>query len=321
MGDLSCRELEECLVECPAGDTNCRDNCVASASPTGYEQLVALQTCVSDTACAEGDSACVVRTCQNEIRTCFGSVIVPMGTDDCRALNTCLGECVDGDQPCIDNCFIGSSDEGYNAFQDLSRCVRGSNCPPGDGDCQRDACGLEFESCFGPPAPPPMGNLDCAGLNDCVQDCAQGDQACINACIANSTQAGYDELVAIYDCFDRSMCADDDGECRQMACQMQLETCFGPAAMPMGNLTCSQFNACLSNCPENDRDCTDNCIRQSSPAAFALFNAAIRCIQEANCPPNDAQCQQATAEMKFKPVSACPRVDRKPWGKLSAGCA
>ena len=126
-----------------------------SASPTGYEQLVALQTCVSDTACAEGDSACVVRTCQNEIRTCFGSVIVPMGTDDCRALNTCLGECVDGDQPCIDNCFIGSSDEGYNAFQDLSRCVRGSNCPPGDGDCQRDACGPEFESCFGPPAPHP----------------------------------------------------------------------------------------------------------------------------------------------------------------------
>ena len=146
-----------------------------------------------------------------------------------------------------------------------------------------------------------MGNLDCAGLNDCVQDCPQGDQACINACIANSTQAGYDELVAIYDCFDRSMCADDDGECRQMACQMQLETCFGPAAMPM-ELTCSQFNACLSNFTENDRDCTDN-RTANEPVAFALFNAAIRCIQEANCPPNDAQCQQANCGNVSEPVS------------------
>jgi hypothetical protein len=302
MGQMTCQELEDCLVTCETGDVDCRDACVTQSSQAGFDQLVAVQECVGNHECVDGDVACVLRTCEAAFSACYGPVVLPMGEADCTLLNTCLGECAAGDRPCTDTCFRASGDDGYNDFQSLVTCVQATQCMPDDGECQRAACGPEFEACFGPPAPAPMGTMDCGALNECIQTCEPDDRVCVNNCIGRSTQAAYDALLAAYDCLGNTQCADDDAECRQMACQVEIEACLGPPVMPMGNMNCSQFNNCLVGCADNDQGCTDDCVRAASVDGYQRFNTAIDCIQDAGCMPEDVDCQQQNCADE---ISAC----------------
>ena len=300
MGNGTCAELNACLDRCTPGDLSCRDGCVAATSQLGYDQLTTVQTCLETAGCMPGDYACLRRVCEVPLTACYGNVVRPMGTGDCAELNRCLGDCPDGDDGCTDGCYRASGDDGFNQFTALAICVGDSQCPAGDGDCQRDACADEFNTCFGPPPPPPMGNMSCEELNECITNCAEGDQLCINNCIGRSTQVAYDALVAAVDCLNQAECDPDDAACRQAACQAEIETCLGPPPMPMGNGSCLQLNECLNQCGPNDDDCPDDCVRASSPIGYQRFQSAIECIQDAGCMPNDVACQQANCAAEIQ---------------------
>ena len=302
MGEGTCQELDDCLRECEADDLNCRDNCVVASSQMSFDQLVAMQECLTNTECPEGDIACLLATCEMELAGCYGSVSVPRGMAECSGYNDCLNDCPQGDDACVSACARSASPEGYNVFQSLINCVRDSDCPAQDGDCQRAACGPQFEACFGPPTPPPMGNGDCYELNRCLNECAEGDRVCTDNCVSASSQMAYDLFVAAIDCLQNADCPADDGDCRQMACGQQIEACIGPSPMPTGVLTCGEFNNCLVACMDGDRRCVDGCINQASPEGYRRFEAAIDCIEEAGCQPNDANCQQVNCGIE---ISAC----------------
>ncbi|MBV69776.1 MAG: hypothetical protein CMH52_00375 [Myxococcales bacterium] len=302
MGDLTCQQLDDCLSECVPGDLDCRDTCVSSSSQQGYDQLLIVQMCVETAECEPTDFACILRACEGSLATCYGSVIRPLGDATCDDLNRCLGECSEGETDCFDGCYRSASEAGYNQFRAVVACVGGTQCGDDDGDCQRMACPAEFEVCFGPAAPPPMGMMTCDELNACLGNCAEADQLCINNCIGRSSQMGYDAFLAAVDCIAESNCPEDDAACRQAACQMQIEACLGPPAMPTGNSTCAQLNECLATCMEDDRDCVDSCIRASSPVGFRLLQDAIQCVEDAGCMPADLECQQSNCAAE---IQAC----------------
>lgn len=68
------------------------------------------------------------------------------------------------------------------------------------------------------------GTLTCSQLWDCVANCNQGDTACEQSCIDRATQSGYDKLVAVAGCFDRSGCT-DQASCQQ-ACGTEIQACI-----------------------------------------------------------------------------------------------
>ena len=302
MGQGTCDELDSCLRECVSGDLTCRDNCVAASSQMAFDQFVAAQTCTEEADCPDGDVACVLATCQGPLSACYGNVSVPRGQFDCGAYNDCLNDCMDGDDVCVSACITNTSPDGYNMYQSLISCVRASNCPNDDGDCQRAACGEQFNACFGPPPPPPMGNGDCFELNQCLNECDDDDRVCTDNCIRQTSPAAYDVFVTAINCLQNANCPPDDGDCRQMACAMEIEACVGPPVMPMGNLTCAEFNNCLVACMQGDRQCVNACVNQASPEAYRLFEAAIDCIEAAGCAAGDGACQQRACGAQ---INAC----------------
>mgnify|MGYP001345003890 CR=1 FL=1 len=294
MGTTSCSELDGCLRQCSNGDLNCRDRCVEAASPMAFETLVELRTCDDEAPCSPADVACILRECEAEYIDCYGSIARPVGSATCDELNSCLSQCTNGEQACANICYRMSSEPAYNAFQGILRCIQSSGCPDGDGQCHQRVCEAQFETCFGAATPQPMGTMSCRELNTCLQACPDGDELCLNNCIGRSTQMAYDAFLTAVNCMrDANQCAEDDAECRRMACEMEIEGCLGARAVPMGTQTCGQLNDCLAGCAAGgDANCSDACIRNASPDALRRLENVLECIEASGCPDQDGACYQ-----------------------------
>lgn len=70
-GALSCVGILDCAGRCADTDTACPDACVARATPTGKDAVVALSTCNTQNSCA--DSACLQAKCATELQACLQS--------------------------------------------------------------------------------------------------------------------------------------------------------------------------------------------------------------------------------------------------------
>jgi hypothetical protein len=70
----------------------------------------------------------------------------------------------------------------------------------------------------------------------------------------------------------------------------------------MGMMTCEELNECLSNCPDGDRLCSNNCIGRSTQMAYDSFVAAVDCLNSTDCPDDDAACQQMACQAE---IEAC----------------
>ena len=151
----------------------------------------------------------------------------------------------------------------------------GGNTPPvGDNDAGP-----------GPNPPPPGGNtppvggdLSCAEITQCFQDCpSPEDQACVGACVEAGSAEGQQALSAIYTCLE----ANNNDESR---CQAEIEACVGaaPPPPPPGDLSCAEINACLADCGENDEACLQACVESGSAEGQQTLRTAIECIEANN---------------------------------------
>ncbi len=115
------------------------------------------------------------------------------------------------------------------------------------------------------------GALDCPGIVECLNGCGQ-DQVCAQDCVDQGDPQAQ-QLIN-----DALACLQANGG-DQEACQTEIEACVGAGPQPMGDLTCSELNGCLSNCAEGDQACVNDCFGQASAEGAALFEAAVTCIQ------------------------------------------
>lgn len=125
--------------------------------------------------------------------------------------------------------------------------------------------------------PPVGGNLSCAEITQCFQDCPENDEACIGGCIDSGSAEGQQTLSAIYTCLE----ANNNDETR---CQAEIEACVGaaPPPPPPGDLSCAEINACLADCGENDEACLQACVESGSAEGQQTLRTAIECIEANN---------------------------------------
>lgn len=243
-----------------------------------------------------------------------------LGDPDCRTLANCLQSCAQGDGDCSRMCRAAAPAESAARYDAIFMCATDNGCnnPGGgfDNACIDERCAEVVEECFGPPPPdppPPMGDLNCEDLSSCLSQCPDGDIECRDSCYASASPEGaaaYDAAVA---CVDNAACDPGDVACRQGACADQLEACFGEVVVPVGDADCNTLAGCIQDCPEEDQACRNQCLNDSSPEAFNLYQAAINCLNRAadQCPPGDEECPQMICA---EPIEACVGGGVQPGG-------
>lgn len=289
---LDCAGLNACLGTCADGDAECTDSCNGAATDAARQRFQGLVQCFENAACAPEDAACRNGACADFLEGCFGEAVVPIGDDDCNTLAGCINGCPDGDGVCTNGCFAASSPEAFNTYQAALDCLRAAEaqCPAGDQECTQMICADEIAACIPPIGP--MGDLTCEEFDDCLRECPDNDQPCVNACVTATSQVGYDQYVAFVDCINMQCPEGSAPSCVLVSCEPIIEACLGPVAVPRGVGGCSSFNDCLGTCGPDDQACTDRCIESTSARGYDLLLTAINCVQDSGCAPDDGACQQ-----------------------------
>ncbi|MCB9546921.1 MAG: hypothetical protein H6706_13860, partial [Myxococcales bacterium] len=208
------------------------------------------------------------------------------GNLDCAGLNECLSGCGEGDDACTDACFGDATPQAQATFTAAIECIQANG-----GD--QNACQAEIEACIGEFDPGPTGDLSCSELNDCLFNCADGDQACGQACFGMATAQAQQQFIAAVECIDAN-----GGN--QEACAAEIEACLGGGGPgPGGDLTCGGIFECAGNCPQNDQNCIQGCLAAGTPQAQDLALQLSQCAQNADM--NGQDVETACADL----INAC----------------
>ncbi len=301
---LDCQGLNACLGQCAEGDQECIDSCNGAASEEGRRTFEGLVQCIDEAACAPEDAACRQGACADFLEACFGVAVVPVGDSDCETLAACINACEPGDADCTNGCFGDSAPEAFNTYQAAIDCLRAAEaqCPEGDQACTQEICEAEIRACIPNDGPTPGGPGTCEQFDDCLRECPDNDQPCIDACIEATSQEGFDQYLAFVDCLNMQCPEGSAPSCGLISCEGPIEACLGEVAVPRGALGCSAFNDCLGTCAEGDQACTDRCINSASARGYDLLLGAINCVNDSGCAPGDADCQQLNCGAE---INAC----------------
>ena len=132
----TCKQIDQCVGTCDAGDDWCIQTCQSSGSQEAQDQLEALITCLDDNGyydCSEGDDPCqtavIEDICWAEYKGCFN------GDLTCSQLHDCVFDWCDGDPDCGGLCFQDATNVAQNIFQAWDECII-AEC----GEDPEDAC-------------------------------------------------------------------------------------------------------------------------------------------------------------------------------------
>ena len=98
-GDASCLEFNACARNC--ADNACRNQCINAANPDSVELYRLLQSCASNSGCA--DTECVEAACGDELMACRQD---SSGPALCQDIVDCWFEdCPGNDEACAMRCY------------------------------------------------------------------------------------------------------------------------------------------------------------------------------------------------------------------------
>lgn len=223
-----CSLLFDCVQNCNVGDTACEQQC-ASANPNGVNALNAFSNCINtkcQVQCGGGSSTMCggFQISDPQCSQCFDTTCCTQGSKcganpACVALNDCLNACdPDAGAACEQACQSQNAG-GAMDYKALGDCVTGpcgSACGFGGGGndggtamcggfgssnptcntCIQGTCCTQGSTC--------AADAECLALFDCIQNCAQGDNACEQAC-AKSHSSGIADYNALVGCVN-NMC-------------------------------------------------------------------------------------------------------------------
>lgn len=219
-GNADCGTLSSCVNACDEY-SDCVNRCYGESSPEAYNAYHVAVSCLREatTRCPPGDAQCAQDACADEITAC-----IPPGVENCDAFNDCLQACSSDDQPCLDACVRAARPQAVEEYIAYQLCVE-TECPDGSPpSCALVNCEALLEACVGPVAVP-RGAGGCSALNGCLDDCAVGDDGCIDGCVEAASATAYDRFLAAANCIEDSGCAAGDGECQQLNCGPEVQAC------------------------------------------------------------------------------------------------
>ena len=83
----------------------------------------------------------------------------------------------------------------------------------------------------GPTGPDGGQSLDCGGVLECAGACSDGDEPCLDACVARADAVALGRLSALVDCTAREGCGEDDA-CILSRCAAEVAACGGEVVPP-----------------------------------------------------------------------------------------
>lgn len=241
---------------CDPANTCIQNTCSEFLSSEGVEEPYQFAICVED-------------NCQDEVNNC------PDYTGrSCSGLNSCLGNCPDGDTECRNNCGSEAGIIGSNKFNGLIQCIDENNCD--SQACYYENCADEYYACFPDQSP---GQKNCATNFRCAFQIQTNE-----ACQENMTNQARIDYANMLNCAESNGCTEVvDGTttlnvaCMVASCQPEVNTC---GLQDTGNLSCSEGSACSRANSGSDQI---QCLLDFSSAEEAGKYTAYQDCVEQNC--------------------------------------
>ncbi|TNF31472.1 MAG: trypsin-like serine protease [Deltaproteobacteria bacterium] len=259
-GAWTCRQVYDCLVDCPSTDDTCGGTCYEQGTTQAQSELDGLLNCLNDkcgTVSGDAFQTCASQQCGNEIDICLPTLT---GDATCDEVASCIGACSDTATDCPYGCYETGTAVAQSQYIALVDCAD-TKCGTLSGNdyvnCYSQQCANELNACF-PPAncaitgggcgagmacyPMLTGATDCYPSNgkgfgvacadtDTALDCADGlvcvDGVCEAFCgtsahcgVGRTCQLPFDEATP-----NIGVCgctdADNDGVCASEDCNDQ----------------------------------------------------------------------------------------------------
>jgi hypothetical protein len=271
-----------------------------------------------------------------------GTTTPTNGKLTCSTFVDCLDACK-GDMACKKVCVQKVSDADLATYNALVTCVQSNMCK--DDACLMGKCGTQYNACFTPgtkpgtttpppppPPPPPSGQQDCTQLDACYSSCAR-DTACQQDCLKKASPAALASYKALTTCDQVQACMGSIG-CWNSKCSAEYKACFMPGTTPgttpppgppppTGQLTCSQFVTCGTNCAK-DAACIAACEAKTSKVALDAFDAVVECNRTNAC-MGDPSCLMSKCAAQYNacfmpgttPGTTPPPAPPPPTGQLT----
>ena len=192
----------------------------------------------------------------------------------CSGLNSCLGNCPDGDTECRNNCSSETGIIGSNKFNGLIQCIDENNCD--SQACYYENCADEYYACFPDQSP---GQKNCATNFRCAFQIQTNE-----ACQENMTNQARIDYANMLNCAESNGCTEVvDGTttlnvaCMVASCQPEVNTC---GLQDTGNLSCSEGSACSRANSGSDQI---QCLLDFSSAEEAGEYTAYQDCVDQNC--------------------------------------
>jgi len=292
-----------CTPKCDGkecGDDGCGGSCGACAP--GIE-------CLPDGTCKECVPACDGKDCGPD--SCGGEC------GQCADGTTCdvNQKCVAAEDPCAGRvCGVGTDGETLCGTCPCAACAADEVVCSTDGLCEPD------EATIG------CGGNGCPDIWECINNCPEGDQACINGCINNAPiegQIAFNDMVSCYSdniwpCWD--LCPEQPEDYND--CPPEAVECFDKgvpvcsevtAACFHGDYSCLDMWLCFIGCPETDQECGQTCLGCGDLEAQGLWDTFITCLDDNgyfDCADGDSACFEAAWLKCEDSLQACASGDK-----------
>jgi len=154
-GDLSCKDMYLCVVNCPNDATGeaCVQDCLGEGNAEAQYLWNDFIGCLDEKGyfdCAEGDTECYGAAwdqCMTEFRACVH------GDTGCMEILDCLNTCPPTSEICALECQVNGTVAAQEAFEALVDCVIETCGEDDSAECQNQAlqgaCGTLFAACQG----------------------------------------------------------------------------------------------------------------------------------------------------------------------------
>ena len=232
----------------------------------------------------------------------------------------CGGVCGNGESgtmgcpPAKPNCNPMSSICEGDCTPDCTGKQCGSDGCGGDcGTCPCETCDVEAVECSGGNCKVPS-TCGCTCIFDCFEDCAPGDQPCLQECVTSATIDGQLVYTNLNTClleagyFD---CPDNDEACMDGAadqCSDQYYACFA------GEMECLDMYLCIISCPggAQGEGCVQGCFDIGSQEALETWSTFIDCLDGNGyyaCSAEDAPCKDVASAACDAELLECAHGD------------
>jgi hypothetical protein len=170
------------------------------------------------------------------------------------------------------------------------------------------------------------GGNGCPQIWECLSNCGDGDQACVQNCINSApieAQIAFNDMVACYQeniwpCWD--LCPEQPEDYQD--CPAEAVACFDKgfplcsevtSACFHGDYTCLEMWLCFIGCPNTDQECSQTCLGCGNIEAQGLWDGFITCLDENgyfDCADGDDACYEAAWAKCQDKLQECASGDK-----------